>query len=673
MFRLRAALASVAIFSSVAVLSPGSAQASPSPEPISTGASWLSTVNYFRAMSALGPVVENAEWNAGDRQHSCWMLFNGIGHDETPGTPLYSTAGDIAGNNGNVAVSSGTNESERSRVGLWMTGPFHAIGVLRHNLRSVGFGACSDPNGTKWKSGATLDVIRGLVPATRPTTPIVFPGNGMTTSLDRFVTETPNPLDFCPGWGAGAGLPVIAMMPAALTGAASGTMRTATGNLEVCVLSQFNTTGLSQAILAGDNAIVIIPRTILDPATYTVSIASGAQSTGWTFTIDPSVASPVEQPVPTTTALGDGVGMQPITPSRLVDTRISLGATRLSAFSQKRIQIGGRNGVPSNAQAVSANVTVVSPDVGSYLTVWNCSTERPEVSTLNFAADQIVPNGANIPLDSSGGLCVYSPSATDLVIDVNGYFSASATGRFVEVAPYRLMDSRERLASAGRLGAGSTSVLHVTGVGGVPVGASAVMLNVTAVYPDALGFVTVYPCGTARPTASNLNPAQFSITPNNVVSPVALDGTVCIFVTTAVDLVVDITGSINAAANREFVPGAPFRLIDTRDQSREAMQGGTGGDPVWAGQTLVIQVAGRRGIDAAAKAVSINVTAVNALGAGFLTFWACGEKPTTSIVNFVTSSAVANGGQVPLSATGKLCVFASNMVDVAIDVNGWWK
>jgi hypothetical protein len=295
------------------------------------------------------------------------------------------------------------------------------------------------------------------------------------------------------------------------------------------------------------------------------------------------------------------------------------------------------------------------------------------VSTLNFDAGEVVPNGASVPLDATGGLCVFSPVSTDLIVDVNGFYSASATGRFAAVTPTRLMDTRSGLGAPTRLPAGSTTTMQVAGVAGIPVGASAVMLNVTSVYPDAPGYVTVYPCNAARPTVSSLNPSPWVIKPNNVVAPVAPDGTVCVFVSTSVDLVIDVTGYVTPAASQMYVPGAPFRLIDTRDRFRPELQAGTGGQLVAQGQTLVIQVAGVRGIAANAKAVSANFTAVGAVSAGFLTVWQCGTRPPTSTVNFQAGVAIANGAQLPLSASGQLCVFVSNATHVIVDVNGWWS
>ena len=96
-----------------------------------TPTSWLSTVNAYRQMSGLAPVTENTTWSAEGYAHSCYMLANGISHDEVPGNPGYTAGGDIAGNSGNVAVSSSTAATARNHIDLWMSGPFHAIGILR--------------------------------------------------------------------------------------------------------------------------------------------------------------------------------------------------------------------------------------------------------------------------------------------------------------------------------------------------------------------------------------------------------------------------------------------------------------------------------------------------------------------------------------------------------------
>jgi hypothetical protein len=139
-----------------------------------------------------------------------------------PGTPGYSAEGDQAGNNGNVAVSSNASATPRSHIDLWMSGPFHAIGILRSVTCSRPPSACAPARRTRphgqWKSAATLDVVRGNNWGARSRqSPVVFPGNGATTSMTRFVAESPDPRTFC-GWsGQQVGLPLIALMPSTVT------------------------------------------------------------------------------------------------------------------------------------------------------------------------------------------------------------------------------------------------------------------------------------------------------------------------------------------------------------------------------------------------------------------------------------------------------------------------
>lgn len=642
------------------------------PPFIDPAADWLSTVNYFRSMAGQPPVVENSARSAAAANHSCYMLLNGISHGEIPGNPGYTPEGNDAGTHGNVAVSSAFNTTARSHIELWMTGPYHAIGVLRHRLQSVGFAKCDNASTSPWRSGATLDVLNGLPAAGGQTEPILFPGNGTTTSLSRFITESPNPLDAC-GWTGSAGLPVIAMMPEGVSSSPTATFSGPNGPIDVCVVSANNTAGVAQAILNADNSVVVIPRVVLQPGTYSVSVTTSARSVSWSFTVDPAAATGV-QPVQNTTPITTGANaLVPVSPARIVDSRVNVGGSRLVGTLLKRIQVTGRGGIPSDARAVSANFTITESAGSGYLTVWNCSADRPIVSTLNFAAGETVPNGATVPLDSTGGVCVYSSANADLIVDVNGYYSPSSAGRFSPVAPARLMDTRIALGAPGRLSAGTVQALQVTGVADVPAGASLVALNVTSISPSAAGFVTVYPCDTERPTVSSLNPMPGRVKPNLVISPVAADGTVCLYTLTDVDIVVDITGFVSPVAALKFTPAMPFRLSDTRDRDRPELNAGTNGEPVAQGQTLVIQVAGTRGVALDAKAVSANFTVIGAFGPGFITAWPCGPQPATSTVNYVTGDAIANGAQIPLSSSGQICVFASINVHVVIDINGWWS
>ncbi|MEU6934902.1 Tat pathway signal protein [Streptomyces sp. NPDC046374] len=121
---------------------------------------------------------------------------------------------------------------------------------------------------------------------------------------------------------------------------------------------------------------------------------------------------------------------------------------------------------------------------------------------------------------------------------------AHLTGTFVPVQPTRLMDSRSGLGVAkAKIGPAGTVTLQVAGRGGVPAtGVTAVVLNVTATNPTAGTFVSVYPDGTTRTSASNLNVAARATAPNLVVVPV-VNGKVSFYNHAgSVDLLADVSG-----------------------------------------------------------------------------------------------------------------------------------
>ena len=71
--------------------------------------------------------------------------------------------------------------------------------------------------------------------------------------------------------------------------------------------------------------------------------------------------------------------------------------------------------------------------------------------------------------------------------------------------------------------------------------------------------------------------------------------------------------------------------------------------------------------------MSLNLTVTGASRPGFITACPCGARPTTSTANFEAGEAVSNGAQLPLSASGTLCVYSMQDAHVIIDVNGWWS
>ena len=100
-------------------------------------------------------------------------------------------------------------------------------------------------------------------------------------------------------------------------------------------------------------------------------------------------------------------------------------------------------------------------------------------------------------------MCIYSLVATDLIVDVNGYYHEATSGSgFVPVTPTRLFDSRDPGRTS--LRAGVEMPLKVAGVvGGAPADSVGVALNVTVIEPDGYGHLQVYPCGAPSDNISN--------------------------------------------------------------------------------------------------------------------------------------------------------------------------
>jgi len=120
----------------------------------------------------------------------------------------------------------------------------------------------------------------------------------------------------------------------------------------------------------------------------------------------------------------------------------------------------------------------------------------------------------------------------------------------VSVEPARLVETRDvpgfdtidgALEGIGARAAGTVLTVPVLGRGGVPAsGVAAVMLNVTAVGPDAPGFLTVFPCGAPVPLASNVNYQPGQVVPNAVLAKVGQGGAICVYTLATTHIVIDV-------------------------------------------------------------------------------------------------------------------------------------
>ena len=121
-----------------------------------------------------------------------------------------------------------------------------------------------------------------------------------------------------------------------------------------------------------------------------------------------------------------------------------------------------------------------------------------------------------------------------------------------------------------------------------------------------------------------------------------------------------------------FTALPPLRVFDTRPgeaqgavQVRQLRYGGA--------NVLSLRVAGVGGVPVAGVgAVSLNVTVVDPIEAGFVTVYPCGQRPLASNLNYLAGQTVPNAVITPVSADGNICLFSSADTYVLADINGWF-
>ncbi len=246
---------------------------------------------------------------------------------------------------------------------------------------------------------------------------------------------------------------------------------------------------------------------------------------------------------------------QPLAPSRILDTRTTGGP--LGANQTRDLQVTGKGGVPaSGVAAVVVNLTVTSPTASSYLTAFPTGSGRPSVSNLNYTTGQTLANRAVITLSATGAATLYNfAGTTDVVVDVGGWFSdgstAAATSTLTGLTPSRILDTRTALGGFGNLGINDAIAVQVAGQGGVPAlnttgQATAVVINVTVTGATAASYLTVYPDGTPRPLASDVNFGPGATVPNLAVVKLGADGKLAVYNHAgSTSVIIDVLGYYN--------------------------------------------------------------------------------------------------------------------------------
>lgn len=246
--------------------------------------------------------------------------------------------------------------------------------------------------------------------------------------------------------------------------------------------------------------------------------------------------------------------------------------------------------------------------------------------------------------------------------------------QFHPLTPARIVDTRN---GGTPLAAGETRDFLVATQGGVPAGAKAAVINVTATNATAEGYLTIFPTGSTRAVASNLNFKAGQNVPNLVETALGTGGMVSVYNPAgSTDVIFDVAGYVSVPVGTPGADGlfnslVPARVLDTRDGT------GTGGTvaKVGAGSTIDLTVTGAGGVPSTGvEAVVLNVTATNPTAAGYVTAWPKGAtQPVASNLNFVAGQTVPNRVIVKVGTGGKVSLYnPAGTVDLVADVNGWF-
>ncbi len=246
-----------------------------------------------------------------------------------------------------------------------------------------------------------------------------------------------------------------------------------------------------------------------------------------------------------------------------------------------------------------------------------------------------------------------SPAASATPPATAGVAVASTAARLSIAPPTRVVNS------GGGLGPKATAkkrtTYQVLGVNGVPSSATLVLLNVTAAFPAASGYLVVLPCAAGSQESSTLTfRAGFSDSASALVAPV--DGKVCVETSTSTNVIIDVVG-YDGDWSAGVTSIRPTHLLDTTT--------------LVPGEPLAVKASGIGGVPPA-NGVSITVNSANPAGPGTITAYAC-DKLTPKVAQVIVGGGPNSTGlNTRLAADGTFCLVSNVRVKVSVDATAAW-
>lgn len=397
--------------------------------------------------------------------------------------------------------------------GVPTTGAINAVDTATGLHRAVVAGQ-ADQGATTYIPAATNAAASGYVPLTQPT----------------------RVLDTRTGTGAPRARLTTAPIDVQITGGTSGVPTGATAVV-------LNLTGIAPTGYTNIRVFPTPTTAVPTPVVSNVNIDPGkTAANAVTVALPASGKIRVQNAAGTVDAAADVVGYYtPVaaggslftslaTPVRALDTRNGTGgvpAAPLPAGGYLDLPVRGHSGVPADATSVVVNAGALAGQSQTFVSVYptpaTSGNTMPTTSTLNLAAGQTRANLATVTIGTGGAIRFYNNlGSTNVFADVVGYYAPAASGgsAFVPLVPSRIFDTRDgtkvTYGVAGPVGQQARATAPAAGqlttgfgINAVPVNASAVQVNVTAVLPTALTFLSLSasPGPSGTPSFSTLNAA----------------------------------------------------------------------------------------------------------------------------------------------------------------------
>jgi hypothetical protein len=377
--------------------------------------------------------------------------------------------------------------------------------------------------------------------------------------------------------------------------------------------------------------------------------------------------------------VGPGASWSAVTPTRRLDTRSGLGLSgRLTHRSVRTFTVAG-SGIPSDAVAVTGNLTVTGATRNGYVTIGPSVSSSPKTSTINVVAGQTLANGVTAQLAAGRLSLVYvgvSGASTHAVFDVTGYYRSGDAGTtWYGLGPTRLLDTRSGIGLNGAFTNRSVRSVQLSGRGGLPSGTVAITGNVTVTGATGGGYLAIGPSMSSSPSTSTLNFEGGRTLANNVTLKLGTGGRVSAVIVGATGLranvLLDVTGYyVNGDGGAHWYPVPAHRRLDTR------VNLGLSGR-FKDGVSRSFQVTGGS-VPTNAVAVSGNLTATGGTGSGYVAAGpTMGSSSSTSTLNIRTAQTLANGLTLRVTSGGRAAIVfqgpSGSSIHGILDIVGYFR